>query len=358
MIPVTKPFLPPLDEYQNIVTQIWERRWLTNNGPAVLELEERLGAYLKLPKPLFLTNGTIAIQIALKALGLKGEIITTPFSYVATTSSIVWENCHPIFVDIDANTANIDPQKIEAAITPQTTAILATHCFGNPCDISAIEVIAKNNNLKVVYDAAHCFGTLYKGKSVFAYGDVTTTSFHATKLFHTIEGGAVFTNNDETRDKMSYMRNFGHNGPEKFQGLGINGKNSEFHAAMGLVNLKYIETILISRKEQCKRYEILLNNLDIKFLKLQEHSQHNNAYFPMLLADEVKLKKVKKSLEENKIFPRRYFYPSLSSLSYVRKVNTPVSDSLASRVLCLPLYHGLKILDQNRIVDIIKRTSK
>jgi dTDP-4-amino-4,6-dideoxygalactose transaminase len=233
MIPVTKTFLPQMEEYQEYIQGIWNRNWLTNNGPLVNELELRLKEYLQVKHLLFLGNGTIALQIAIKALGLKGEIITTPFSYVATTSSIVWEGCTPVFVDIDEATLNIDPEKIETAITPKTSAILATHCFGNPCDIDAIQQIADRYNLKVIYDAAHCFGTKYKGRSVFDYGDISTTSFHATKIFHTIEGGAVFTQDPDLLKKMAYMRNFGHDGPERFAELGINGKIRSFTRQWG-----------------------------------------------------------------------------------------------------------------------------
>ena len=231
MINVTKPFLPEIEEYITYLRGIWDRNWLTNNGPLVNDLELKLKEYLNVKHLLYLGNGTIALQIAIKALGLKGEIITTPFSYVATTSAIVWEGCDPVFADIDKDTFNIDPAKIEQAITDKTTGILATHVFGNPCDIDAIQKIAVKHNLKVIYDAAHCFGTHYKGKSVYNYGDVSTASFHATKLFHTIEGGAVITNNAELLKKMAYMRNFGHETAETFAGVGINGKNSEFHAA-------------------------------------------------------------------------------------------------------------------------------
>lgn len=217
-IEVTRPFLPPLSEYVNLVEGIWNRNWLTNNGPLVVELELRLGQYLGLDKVLFLANGTLALQLAIKALRLTGEIITTPFSYVATTSSILWEGCRPIFVDIDPATLNIDPERIQEAITPSTSAILATHVYGNPCNIEAIEQIAKSNGLYTIYDAAHCFGTEYKGRSVFGYGNVSTASFHATKLFHTIEGGAVFAEDAETFRTLSFMRNFGHDGPESFFG--------------------------------------------------------------------------------------------------------------------------------------------
>jgi dTDP-4-amino-4,6-dideoxygalactose transaminase len=210
MIPVTKPFLPTEKEFKAYVKSIWERQWLTNNGPLVNALELKLKEYLGLDHLLYVTNGTVALQLAIKALDLSGEIITTPFSFVATTSSIVWQGCQPVFVDIDAETFNIDPGKIEAAITPKTSAILATHVFGNPCDIDAIKKIADKHGLKVIYDAAHCFGTRYKNKSVFDYGDISVTSFHATKLFHTIEGGAVFTKRPDLLKKMAIMRNFGY----------------------------------------------------------------------------------------------------------------------------------------------------
>lgn len=353
MIPVTKPFMPPLNEYQEFVTGIWEREYLTNNGPLVKELEQRLATYFELENVLFLSNGTIALQIAIKALELEGEILTTPFSYVATTSSIVWEGCTPIFVDIDANTLNIDPAKIEDAITPKTSAILATHVFGNPCDIDAIQHIADKYQLKVIYDAAHCFGALYKGKSVFEYGDVSTTSFHATKLFHTIEGGAVFTNDDQINHRMSLMRNFGHAGFDKFEGVGINGKNSEFHAGMGLCNFRHIDKILNKRKEQCLYYFELLEGAKIKHISIQTNAEWNYSYFPIIFESEEILLEVKGRLEEENIYPRRYFYPSLDTLEYVKSKKVSVSKDIAERILCLPLYHNLTSQIQSRICEII-----
>ena len=243
MINVTKPFLPPYEEYEQYLKGIWDRVWLTNNGPLVNDLELKLKSFLGVDHLLFLSNGTIALQIAIKALKLKGEIITTPFSFVATTSSIVWEECEPVFVDIDPASLNINPALIEAAITPKTTAILATHVFGNPCDIEAIEKIAAKHNLKVIYDGAHAFGTTYKGRSVFEYGDICTTSFHATKLFHTTEGGAVVTKDAALLREMSFLRNFGHNGPDTFATIGINGKNS-----------RMAKRLIASRPMTCKRY--------------------------------------------------------------------------------------------------------
>jgi dTDP-4-amino-4,6-dideoxygalactose transaminase len=356
MIPVTKPFSPPIAEYTKLLEGVWERHWFTNNGPLVNELELQLKTYLNLPHLLFLNNGTIALQIAIKALELKGDIITTPFSYVATTSSIVWEGCNPVFVDIDPQTLNIDPTKIEAAIKPNTTAILATHVYGNPCDIDAIQKIADKYKLKVIYDAAHCFGTLYKGKSVFAYGDISTTSFHSTKLFHTVEGGAVFTMNPDLLKKLSYLRNFGHEGPEHFAEVGINGKNSEFHAAMGLCNLKYIEDIKQSRRTQSERYSERLINSSIKFIKINPLCSFNYAYYPIVLENEQLLQKVITELEANWVKPRRYFYPSLNIVP-IYKTGKPleVSEDIAKRVLCLPLYYSLSVEEIDFISRILLR---
>lgn len=356
MINVTKPFLPPIEEYQTYLSGIWNRNWLTNNGPLVNEFELRLKDYLSLPHVLFLTNGTIAIQIAIKALKLKDEIITTPFSYVATTSSIVWENCSPVFVDIDSETLNIDPNKIEAAITKKTTGILATHVFGNPCDIRLIQAIAKKHRLKVIYDGAHCFGSRFEGKSVLGYGDVTTTSFHATKMFHTIEGGAVFTNDGELLEKMSFMRNFGYNGPSDFEEVGINGKNSEFHAAMGLANFKYVTEILASRKSQSLRYDKWLERIHDQRIKIKTDSEFNYAYYPLILNSEVATLKVIKELENNKISPRRYFYPSLNTVDLYKSDALPVSESVSKRIICLPLYHALTNEEIDFISRIILRT--
>jgi len=355
MINVTKPFLPLKSEYDAYISEIWNRNWLTNNGPLVNDLELKLKQYLNLNHLLYLNNGTIALQIAIKALDLKGEIITTPFSYVATTSSIAWEGCTPVFVDIDPETFNINPALIEAAITPQTSAILATHVYGNPCDIDAIDKIAKKHNLKVIYDAAHCFGTKYKGKSVFEYGDVSTTSFHATKLFHTIEGGAVFTQDPEVLKKMAYMRNFGHNGPEAFFGIGINGKNSEFHAAMGLCNLNYVDAILEKRKKDSLYYDEKLKTLKAKRPKIQEHSDYNYSYYTIVFDSEKQLLESIEVLNSNWVYPRRYFYPSLNSLNYVKSQEMKMSESACNRVLCLPLYFDITNAEMDMICRLLLR---
>jgi len=355
MINVTKAFLPPLEEYQKHIADVFARAWLTNNGPLVNELELELKEYLDVPHMLFLNNGTIAIQLAIKALRLKGEIITTPFSYVATTSSLIWENCKPVFVDIDAETFNIDVNKIEEAITPATTAILATHVFGNPCDVHGISAIAGRYGLKIIYDAAHCFGSRVNGRSVFEFGDISTTSFHATKIFHTVEGGAVFTMNADLLKEMSLFRNFGHTSPVTFEGAGINAKNSEIHAAMGLCNLKYIDAILEKRKEQWLFYQGLLKGLHAQLLSITPGTDFNYSYFPVVFQSESILLKSIEQLNLQYIYPRRYFYPSLNTLSYVEPKSCPVSESIAQRILCLPLYHDLKPEEQRMISRILLR---
>jgi Predicted pyridoxal phosphate-dependent enzyme apparently involved in regulation of cell wall biogenesis len=356
MIPVTKPFLPPIDEYQHLLQGIWQRNWLTNNGPLVNELELQLKNKLDVQHLLFVTNGTIALQIAIKALDLKGEIITTPFSYVATTSSIVWEGCKPVFADIDPNSLNIDPHQIEPLITDKTSAILATHVYGNPCDIEAIEGIARRYNLKVIYDGAHGFGTRYKGKSLFEFGDVVTTSFHSTKLFHTIEGGAVFTKEAAVLRRMALMRNFGHDGPEKFSDIGINGKNSEFHAAMGIVNLKYIDAIIARRREICHRYDEKLRNFRAGRVSIGAEVDYNFAYYPLIVEDVQLMTRVLEQLNRAEIFPRRYFYPCLSELPYVEgQEKLPVSKDISERILCLPLYHELSFEEVDMICRIMLR---
>jgi dTDP-4-amino-4,6-dideoxygalactose transaminase len=356
MINVTKTFLPPIEEYNKYVNGIFHRAWLTNNGPLLNELEIKFKEYLGLNHFLFLSNGTIAIQLAIKGLNLTGEIITTPFSYVATTSSIVWEQCKPVFVDIDPETFNIDANKIEKAITSKTSAILATHVFGNPCEVEKIQAIADKYKLKIIYDAAHCFGTSYKGKSIFNFGDVSTTSFHATKLFHTCEGGGVFTNNSELLSRMSRLRNFGHISPVEFDGVGINAKNSELHAAMGLCVLEYADAIRDTRKAQWNYYHKGLVGSSLQLLKITEGTDdYNGSYFPIVFKNESKLLASVDALNLQGIYPRRYFYPSLNTINYVDNIECPVSERIASSILCLPLYHDLSFEEQDMIMRIILR---
>lgn len=356
MIPITKPFLPPKEEYKAYLDGIWKRQWLTNMGPLASELEMKLKDYLKVKHLLFVTNGTVALQMAIKALDLKGEIITTPFSFVATTSSIVWEGCKPVFVDIDKETLNIDPLKIEAAITPKTTAIIATHVYGNPCDVIAIQKIADKHHLKVIYDGAHAFGVEVHGKSIFEYGDITTCSLHATKLYHSIEGGLVVTNNPELLKKLAYIRNFGFNGPEAFAELGINGKNSEFHAAMGLANLKHIEDIQRSRQFISERYHLNLHNHNSRKQIWHKQSHNNYAYYPIVFETEENMLKAMNYLKASEIFTRRYFYPSLANtLPYLEPLDFEITDAVAKCVLCLPLYPDLSIEEVDLICRLLLR---
>lgn len=356
MINVTKTFFPPIEDYQAQVQRIWANQWLTNNGELYKELSQKLEDYLGVNHIIPMTNGTLPIQIALNAYAKEGEVITTPFSYVATTASIVWEKCTPVFVDIHPEYLTIDETKIEAAITKKTTAILATHVYGNPCDVETIEAIAKKYNLKVIYDAAHCFGVTYKGQSIFNYGDVSTCSFHATKLFHTGEGGALFCQDEATKQEMWYRHNFGHDGPVKYHGIGINAKMSELQAAMGITVLPYMDYILAERKRVCDFYNEHLDSSKLAKLKLRENTLWNYAYYPIIFESETQLLGVIENLERNNIYPRRYFNPSLEALPYINTNNCPKSTSLAKRVLCLPLYTELEESDLERIVNFINNS--
>ncbi|WP_417558552.1 DegT/DnrJ/EryC1/StrS family aminotransferase [Mesoflavibacter zeaxanthinifaciens] len=352
MINVTKTFLPPQGEFNEILSRAWNATWITNRGNLVKELENKLKKHLNISNVLVTTNGTLPLQIAIKALCLTGEIITTPFSYVATTSTLVWEGCTPVFVDIHPEYLTIDESKIEDAITLKTSAILATHVFGNPCAVEEIEKIAKKHNLKVIYDAAHCFGVSYNGKSIFEYGDISTCSFHATKIFHTGEGGALFTKDAQLYERLFYHHNFGHNGLLNFHGLGINAKMSELQAAMGLAVMPYIDQILESRKNVVEIYK---NNLGkIRVLKIREGTQWNYSYYPILFENETRLLQIQKLLNAEDIYPRRYFYPSLNLLPYVANEPCPISENITSRILCLPLFHDLSENMVKKICKIIK----
>ncbi|MFV0201308.1 DegT/DnrJ/EryC1/StrS family aminotransferase [Empedobacter falsenii] len=356
MIPVTKPFLPPIQEYNHLLEGIWQREWLTNMGPLASQLEMELKSYLKVKHLLYVTNGTVALQMAIKALDLKGEIITTPFSFVATTSSIVWEGCTPVFVDIDKDSLNIDSAKIEAAITPNTSAILATHVYGNPCDVEKIDKIAKKHNLKVIYDAAHAFGVKINGKSIFEYGDISTCSLHATKLYHSVEGGLVMTKNPDVLKKLASIRNFGISGYDSFSTLGINGKNSEYHAAMGIANLKYIDEIKAKRIALTQHYEEKLKNLKAIRPLWHQESENNGAYFPVVFESEELMLNCKEKLQLAEIGTRRYFYPSLATaLPYLDPVAMPITDDISKRVLCLPLYYSLSFEEVDLICRILLR---
>ena len=352
MINVTKTFLPPLEEYTEKLKQIWKTHWVTNQGPLAEDLEKKLKEYLGVKNLLLVSNGTIALQIAIKALELKGEIITTPYSYVATTTSILWENCTPVFCDIEAKTFCIDADKIESLITDKTTAIIATDVYGFPCDFEKIKSLADKYNLKVIYDGAHAFGVKVNGNSIFNYGDISTVSFHATKLFHTIEGGAIITNDEKLYDKMYLYRAFGHL-DDDYISMGINGRTSEFNAAMGLCNLPRVKDFISKRREISLLYKSCLIDTLLSFPEIPENTEYNYSYFPVLFPSPEIMLKVKDKLAESEIYPRRYFYPSLNKLPYLIGNECPVSENITEKILCLPLYQEREEKDVSLICGII-----
>jgi len=352
-IQVTKSFLPPIEEYTNLLQTVWDTQQLTNGGPLLLKLIDELKSFLSLPQLLVTTNGTLSLQLAIKALALTGDIITTPFSYIASSSSIVWEGCRPVFVDIEPDSWCIDAAKIEEAITAQTTAILATHVFGNPCDVATIKAIADKHNLKIIYDGAHAFGVQYLGESIFNFGDISICSFHATKIFHTAEGGCLITQDESLLKKLIWLHNLGHSGQEDFYGSGINAKATELQAAMGLAVLPYVNTLIECRKQRAIMYDALLKKSNLQHIQTREGASRNYAYYPVLFENKETMLTVKKALNQQQIFPRRYFYPSLNTVEYLKGKPMPIAEDVASRILCLPLYHDLELADITRISDII-----
>ena len=352
-INVTQPFLPPLAEYEAYLRRVWESHYLTNQGPLLQEFEHQAAAYLGLPKLHLVANGTLALQVALRALDITGgEIITTPFSFVATTSAILWERCTPVFVDIEPDTFCIDAGKIEAAITPNTQAILAVHVYGYPCAIDLIEEIARRHGLHVIYDAAHAFGAKYRGQSLLGFGDVSTCSFQATKVFHTVEGGAVIARDPAVNDRVELIKKFGFVGDDHLT-LGINAKASEVHAAMGLCNLKYVGDIIARRRNIAQFYDQALSGRLATPPSVPEH-EPNYCYYPVVFETEAELLAAKSRLEAQDIYPRRYFYPSLNQIPYVgSSASCPVSERIARTVLCLPIYDQLALADAKRIAQAV-----
>ncbi len=354
-INVTKSFLPPLGEYVQYLERIWDSNQLTNNGPLVRELESRLKEYLGVKHLFFINNGTMALQLGIRALGLRGEIITTPFSYVATPASIIWEGCRPVFVDIDEDTLCLNPALIERAINFRTTAILATHVYGHSCDLEGIQKVAAAHGLKVIYDGAHAFGSRIDEIPLLANGDLAVCSFHATKLFHTVEGGCVVARDEETAKKVLLMRSFGHIGEEDYYCVGINGKNSEFHAAMGLTILPRVECLINRRRLISEMYDREFSSADLVFPRKSEKLDYNYAYYPVIFHSEAQLLAVREALNRNGIFPRRYFYPSLNQLPYCWGESCPVSEDISKRILCLPLYPEMDDMLIKRIARLILR---
>ena len=348
---VTMPTLAPLQEVNQLMESIWESGIMTHNGPLVQRFEKEVCEYLGVPRMVSCCNGTLALQMAVKALGKTGEIITSPFTFIATISSIMWEHCTPVFVDIDPETLNIDPKKIEEKITCHTVAIMPVHVFGNACEIEEIDAIAKKHGLSVIYDAAHAMGVQYKGRSIMEYGDMSCTSFHATKMLNTAEGGGVFTLNEELDAKLRRIRFFGFENHADIVEDGFNGKMTEVHAAVGIANLRYLDQALADRKAKYARYkEILGQNPDIRFQKIT--SDCNCSYFPAIFKDEATALKIIESLSAVQVFPRRYFYPSVNTFTkLVPYVPMPVSEDIAARILCLPLHIGMSMEDVEFIAE-------
>ncbi|MGU5708810.1 dTDP-4-amino-4,6-dideoxy-D-glucose aminotransferase VioA [Aeromonas hydrophila] len=362
-IPVTQPFLPELSEFIPYLEKIWDNRWLTNNGPFHQELEAKLAEYLGVEHVSLFNNATIALITALQAMRIHGEVITTPYSFVATSHSIMWNGLEPVFVDIDPTTFNIDPAKIEAAITPRTTAIMPVHCYSNPCDVKAIQQIADNYGLKVIYDAAHAFGINYKGESLLKWGDLSILSFHATKVFNTFEGGAIISPDAKTKQRIDRLKNFGIADELTVTAPGINGKMSEINAAFGLVQLKHIDVAMAQRRAVDARYRAEL--ADVTGITLYQHdgnANSNYSYFPILVEESYPLSRdeLYEKLKANGILSRRYFYPLITNMPMYRgltsaaKEHLPQANQLADKVLCLPIFNELSSESQCHIINIIK----
>lgn len=365
IITVTSPLLPNLDEFTESLKEIWESKWITNNGQFHQKLEAALAEYLKVPYVSLFTNGTLPLLTALQALRITGEVITTPYSFVATTHALWWNGIKPVFVDIDPSTGNIDPQKIEAAITPRTTAILPVHVYGKPCDTEAIQAIADKYGLKVIYDAAHAFGVEVNGESLLNAGDMSTLSFHATKVFNTIEGGAMVMHDEKTKQRIDYLKNFGFANEIEVVGPGINSKMDEIRSAYGLLNLKQVDSAIAARQKVAVAYREALRNVDgISFWDDMPGVRHNYSYFPIFVdaekygmtRDELYVK-----MKDQGVWGRRYFYPLISEFSTYRGLessrseNLPNAHMMADTVICLPMHHALREEEINRIIDCIIR---
>lgn len=364
-ITVTSPLLPDLQEFIPYLEDIWDRKWVTNNGFYHKELEKKLAEYLGVEFISLFTNGTLPLITALQALDIHGEVITTPYSFVATTHSLLWNGIKPVFVDIDPKTCNLDPEKIEAAITEKTTAIMPVHCYGIPCDVEKIQAIAEKYNLKVIYDAAHTFGVKINGKSILEYGDMSTLSFHATKVYNTLEGGALVVRSAEMKQKIDFLKNFGFAGETTVLAPGINSKMDEVRAAFGLLNLKQVDQAIDARKVISDLYREGLKDVEgVRLLAEPQGVRNNYSYFPIFIEEKeygMSRDALYFKLQEENIFGRRYFYPLISQfmmykdLESARPENIPVATRIAEEVLCLPIYYGLENQDVERIIEIIKK---
>ena len=363
-ITVTSPLLPPLEELMPYLQDIWDRKWLTNNGLYHQELEKALCEYLKVPYISLFTNGTLPLITALQALRVTGEVITTPYSFVATTHSLWWNGIKPVFVDIDPETCNLDPAKIEAAITPKTTAIMPVHCYGKPCDVKGIQEVADKYGLKVIYDAAHAFGVEINGESVLNAGDMSTLSFHATKVYNTVEGGALIMHDEETKKRINYLKNFGFVGETEVVAPGINSKMDEIRSAYGLLSLKKVDESIAARKRVAEIYRNELRNIDgIRFFDDMPGVKHNYSYFPIFVEKDYGMSRDELyfKMKANNVLGRRYFYPLISTFSTYRGLessnpkNLPIATRIADEVICLPMHDALSENDIQRVIDCIKK---
>lgn len=351
---ITKTFLPPLDEYQSFLEQIWKTRQVTNNGPFSQQLENELAKYLDVPHLKWLSNGTTGLQIAIQALNLKGNILTTPFTYIATANSIIWENCRPVFVDIDPETLSLDTGLLEENLDDQTVGVLAVHVYGYPCDVDGLYAFCNKYDLPLIFDAAHAFGVRYRGRSLTDYGDLSVLSFHATKVFHTIEGGAISTKDAAIAEKVDLYRAFGH-AYDDYQQVGINAKNTELHAGIGLLNLKYFESLKSQRKLCFDQYHDMLKDTSLRLLHPSDYHdlEYNYGYMVSVFENERSLIRCMEALKSKRIYARRYFKPALNTLDYLNRSSCPNAEDLAGRVLCLPLYHDLAARDIAQICEIV-----
>ncbi len=354
-IPHCKPFFPPVEEYKAKIDLIWQNGWLTNQGPLVAEFEEKIAAYFGLKYVSFVSSGTMGLQCAIRSLGEKGEIITTPYSYVATSSAIFWEGFTPVFADINPHTLGLDADLVEKKITPKTRAILATHVYGIPASVEALEKLGQKYQLSLIFDAAHAFGVRNQNRSLLDFGDISVLSLHATKIFHTANGGLVVCKTAETKKKIDSLKNFGHNGPNNFAGPGINGKNSELHAALGLCNLPFADELIARRQLQWTAYKVMLSKVfsDENFISIGGQTIHNGAYFPLLNLHSGTSNRIINRCGEAGIEIRRYFFPSLNQIDYLKGDSCPVSEAVAENVICLPMYHTLTTADQEHIVNMV-----
>lgn len=353
MINVTQPYLPAKEKYLHYVERIYESKWLTNNGPLVQELEERLAKFLGVKHIILVSSGSMALQVAYQALELQGQVITTPFTFMATANTMLWQNCQPVFSDINQHSFNLDSQLAEKKINKHTSAIVPVHVFGNPCDVEAFAELGKKYKLPIIYDASHAFAVNYQGQSLLNYGDISTISFHATKIFHTIEGGAIIVSDDDLAWKIRRLINFGIEGQYKIKYAGINAKMNEFEAAMGHCLLDDIEFIHSQRKRVWDYYQQSLSGY-VSFQVFAEQSNNNYCYAPVLFDDEETLLFVEKCLNKNGVSPRRYFYPALDSLDYMQvSEQASIAKEIASRIMCLPIYPTLTQAEQDIVISTI-----